>query len=138
MTNKSVSFSNLEEDDKLVTFLDYNDFVKKYRSLKFYCPKSYKYVCFHLLKNLKVRDTGKYIASIPTDLIFSQVYGEVQLIYSVINGRIVIEDLCPADFLLEVYARVLDTYKGIPYRNAKDIFKINLILKRKELEELEN
>lgn len=70
MTNKSVSFSNLEEDDKLVTFLDYNDFVKKYRSLKFYCPKSYKYVCFHLLKNLKVMDTGKYIASIPTDLIF--------------------------------------------------------------------
>ena len=91
-----------------------------------------------MLKNLKVRDTGKYVASIPTDLIFSQVYGEVQLIYSVINGRIVIEDLCPADFLLEGYARVLDTYKGIPYRNAKDIFKINLILKRKELEELEN
>ncbi len=138
MTSKSVSFSNLEEDDKLVTFLDYNDFVKKYRSLKLYCPKSYKYVCFHLLKNLKVKDAGKHIASIPTDLIFSLVYGEVQLIYSVVNGRIVIEDLFPSDFLLEGYTRVLDTYKGIPYRNAKDKFRINLILKRKELEELEN
>ena len=138
MSKPSIIFSDLTEGNNLITFLDYNDFVKKYRSLKMYCPKSYKYICFHVLKNLRKDDPGKYIESIPTDSIFSLVYGEVQLIYSVVKGRIVVEDLFPADFLLDGYTRVLDTYKGIPYRDAKDKFRINLILKRKELEELEN
>jgi hypothetical protein len=103
------------------------DFIKKLRSLKTYCPRAYKDLLFNVeLNNLHNLENGRHIRNLYTSKEFKFVYGQIQLIFSVNNGDIVIEDISPQQFLLDGYFNLLDIYKGIPYRNDKDKFKINL------------
>ena len=43
------------------------------------------------------------------------------------------EDIEPSQFLLDGYVYELDTYRGMPYRNQRDKFKIELMIRRKEV-----
>lgn len=120
------------ETEKII-YIDENDFIKKYRSLKKYCPKAHKYLMFNILsKHHFDKQNGKHIQELPASKEFKAVYGPIKLIYSCQNDVIAIENIEPSSFLLDGYRRDLETYKGVPYRNAKDKFKITLVMKRKE------
>lgn len=104
-----------------------NDFKKKMRSLKTYCPRAYKDLIFNVNMNdlFSLKD-GIYKKDLQTSEEFKFVYGQIQLIFSISQGDVVIEDISPQQFFLDGYFNLLEIYKGIPYRDAKDKFKINL------------
>ena len=120
-----------------IIFKNENEFKKKLRALKRYCPKAHKYLYFDILsKDLFEKKKGSYEIELPTSKEFRLIYGQIKLIYSIQNRKIIIEDLEPRGFLLDGYKFELESYKGIFYRNEQDMFKINLIMKMKEGKDL--
>lgn len=115
-------------------FRDENDFIKKSRSLRKYCPRAYKDLIFNLdKKELRTLPNGVYSTNLYTSKEFELIYGKIKLVYSVINGLVIMEDIEPSQFLLDGYVYELDTYRGMPYRNQRDKFKIELMIRRKEV-----
>lgn len=109
-----------------------NEFTKKIRSLKKYCPQAYKFIIFNFKDvYLDVKD-GKYSLNLPTSNEFKVVYGQIKLIYRVKNKTIKFIDLEPTDFLMDGYKFDLKVYKSMFYRNTKDKFKIDLMLEMKK------
>lgn len=89
-------------------------------------------MCFEIFNNeFNNKQDGVYTKDIPTFEEFKAIYGQIQLIYSVQNGTVVVEDIKPSEFLLDGYRRDLETYRGMPYRNAKDKFKIDMFMAMK-------
>lgn len=114
-------------------YKDQNDFIKKFRSLKTYFPLSYKNLLFCIdKKRIYSFEDGKYVQELFTTNEIKFVYGSIKLYFSVKDGTVIIEDLEPADFLIDGYSRLLNTYHGIPYRDKKDLFKIKLLKNLKE------
>lgn len=58
-----------------------NGFTKKLRSLKKYCPQSYKFVIFKFKDNYLNVEDGEYSINLPTSMEFKFVYGQIKLIY---------------------------------------------------------
>ena len=59
---------------------------------------------------------------------FHRIGAEVTSIIGFRNKDIVIlEDITPSEMFIEMYSRLLPTHRGIPYRNEKDKFKIELL-----------
>lgn len=113
-------------------FRDENDFIKKSRSLKKYCPRAYKDLIFNLdREELYTLPNGVYSKELYTSKDFELVYGKVKIIYSVVNKMVIIGDIEPSQFLIDGYRYELDIYKGMPCRNQKDKFKIDLMIRRK-------
>lgn len=122
------------KDDNSTKFLylDENDFNKKIRSLKTYCPIAYKQLIFRVKKELTTdMKDGTYSKNLETSQEFKFIYGQIKLVYSVKNGIIIMENIEPSQFLLDGYMSSLDTYKGICYRNNRDKFKIDLVMQMK-------
>lgn len=109
-----------------------NGFTKKLRSLKKYCPQSYKFVIFKFKDNYLNVEDGEYSINLPTSMEFKFVYGQIKLIYQVTNKVIKFIDLEPSDFFIDGYRFDLEVYKSIFCRNAKDKFKIDLMLEMKK------
>ena len=108
-------------------YIDENDFNKKMRSLKTYCPIAYKQLIFKVKKELTCNiPDGFYRKELKSSNEFEFVYGKIELVYRVYKGKIILENIEPSQFLLDGYMSSLDTYKGICYRNNKDKFKIDL------------
>lgn len=117
------------KNSKTVNFVDENDFIKKYRSLRMYCPRAFKYLCFEIMNKHKYsKEIGKHEIELPTEEKFKLVYGQIKLIYSTTEKAIVLENIVPSEFLEDGYIYYLDTYRGIPYRNEKDKFKIDFLV----------
>ena len=135
MYNKKIN--NIDESDSF-KYRNDTDFIKKLHSLRAYCPRAYKDLIFNInLQDLINSGDGVHKKKLFTSELFRLVYGQIELIYSVKNGKIIIENLMPQDFLLDGHINLLDVYKGMPFRNKKDKFKIDLslaIIMRKELE----
>lgn len=110
-------------------FLDENDFIKKQRALKRYFKRGYKYLLFKVSPTLKERGKkdGVYEVELPSDELFTRVYGKIKLKFSVRNDIAIIEDITPGDFLIKCYERDLPTYKGIPYLTKDDLKKIKIM-----------
>lgn len=117
-----------------IIFANENDFNKKLRTLKTYCMKSYKYFAFELTDEDFESKDGTYSYDLPTSNEFRLIYGQIKLIYTIKNNEIILDNLEPKSFFMEGYSRLLETYKGIYYRDDKDKFKINLLnnLKKEE------
>ena len=113
-----------------ILFRDELEYIKQKRALGRYLKTSYKYLLFTISPILKKpnKSDGTYIVDLKADDIFCKVYGDVKLIYSVKNDIAIIEDIEPKQFLLDGYFQDLEVYKGIPYRDEKDLFKIKLII----------
>lgn len=112
------------------TYKNKNDFQRKLKSLKIYCPVAYKELIFNIGKSdLNLLANGTYSIKLHTSNDFKFVYGQIQFIFSVFNDNIIVEDILPQQFFLDGYYRLLNIYKGVPYRNEKDKFKIDLMLK---------
>lgn len=128
--------------------LDYaneNEFRKLERALKKYNMMAFKKLNFNYYPSLRngqflgemvaqdrKKGTVTYELKLPSDATFTQIHGEVKLIYTVYKKEtiVMLETLTPEDILLEGHRSELATYKGIMIskENAKkDMFKIDLL-----------
>ena len=124
-----VRTSQFENTNKLIKYLDENDFKQKERTLKKYCMNAYKYWNFDVLPKLKQtnKKDGQYELELPVSKLFIKVYGEVKVLFSVKNDVVILETIVPDEILTAMYRKELPTYKGVPYRNDRDKFKIELL-----------
>ena len=129
----------------VLTYVDENEFRKLERALKKYNMLAYKKLNFEYyialrsgsflgekISQSKKDFTETYELKLPSDRIFSQVHGDVKLVYTVNNkdNTIILNNITPAEILLEGHKSELTTYKGIMIskNNAdKDMFKIDLL-----------
>lgn len=136
----------------VLDYINENEYRKLERSLKKYNKIAFKKLNFDYYKDLrrgnfvgemvssdKKNDTETYELKLPSDRIFTQIHGEVKLIYTVHlkENIVILETITPESILLEGHRSELTTYKGIiiSKENAsKDMFKIDLLnmLKHKE------
>lgn len=115
-------------DGNEIMYLDENDFIKKYKGLRRICPTTFKYLCFKFFRNesLYTKPNGTYVETLPTSKDFVAVHGNVELHYTIKNKKIIIENLTPEPILLANYEGDMKIYKGIPYMDEKDKFKIDM------------
>ena len=129
----------------LFDYVNENEFHKLERSLKKYNMLAYKKLNFEYYPALrngkfvgemtsqnKKAGTETYELKLPSDNMFTQVHGDVKLIYTVYvkEQTIMLNNITPSDILLEGHKSELTTYKGIMIskQNAsKDMFKIDLL-----------
>ena len=74
----------------------------------------------------------KYELKLPTDTLFSKVYDDLVLHYTVYEKQkiVMLNTITPEDILTEGHQKELTTYKGVPVSKShaeKDMFKINLL-----------
>ena len=119
------------EKGVIITYIDENDFIKQMRALKTYYMRTYKDLTFnvsHTLKQTEYKD-GDYEIPLYTEESFKKVYGEFILKFFVKDKTIVIKEITPRDILIDLFKmKFLKTYKGVPYRNDFDLFKIKMIV----------
>lgn len=129
----------------VLDYVNENEFKKLERALKKYNMLAFKKLNFEFYPALrngkflgkkvdsnKKNDTEKYELKLPSDKMFTQIHGEVKLIYTVHYKEevVMLEEITPAKILLEGHMSELTTYKGIMISKAnasKDMFKIDLL-----------
>ena len=118
-----------KNDRNIIVYIDENEFKKRERVLKKYLMGAYKYWIFEAIPKLQKENKidGKDELELPVDKLFKKVYGDVKVLFSVKNDVVILEDIEPSMVLLDMFRRELPSYKGVPYRNEKDKFKIELM-----------
>ena len=129
----------------VLDYINENEFKKLERALKKYNMLAYKKLNFEYYPALrngkfvgklksqnKKAGTQTYELKLPCDSMFTQVHGDVKLIYTVYDNEqtIILNTITPSDILLEGHKSELTTYKGIMISKAnasKDMFKIDLL-----------
>ncbi len=129
----------------VLDYVNENEFKKLERALKKYNMLAFKKLNFDFypalrngkfvgekLETNKKNGTEKYELKLPSDKMFTQIHGEVKLIYTVHKKDqvVMLETITPSDILLEGHMSELTTYKGIMISKAnasKDMFKIDLL-----------
>ena len=129
----------------VLDYINENEFKKLERALKKYNMLAFKKLNFDFYPALrsgkflgekvssdKKHATETYELRLPSDKMFTQIHGEVKLIYTVhLKEEVVmLEEITPSKILLEGHMSELTTYKGIMIskKNAsKDMFKIDLL-----------
>ena len=128
----------------ILDYINENEYKKLERALKKYNMLAFKKLNFEyypalrsgnflgeLISSDKSKNTETYELKLPSDLLFTQVHGEVKIRYIVYKEQntVMLETIMPTDILLEGHVAELTTYKGvmISKQNAeKDKFMINL------------
>lgn len=118
------------EKGVIITYIDENDFIKQTRALKKYYMRTYKDLFFNVNYKMKQADyeDGDYEIKLYTEESFEKVYGEFILRFYVKNKTIVIKEITPREILIDLHKSLLKTYKGVPYRNEYDLFKIKIMI----------
>ena len=129
----------------VIEYLNENEFRKKERAVKKYNMLAYKKLIFNFYPGFREgkfegvivsKNTSegitKYELKLPTDSIFSKVYEDLILHYTVYENQkiVMLNTITPEDILTEGHQKELETYKGIPLSKShaeKDMFKINLL-----------
>ena len=129
----------------VLDYLNENEFKKLERALKKYNMLAYKKLNFDyypslrsgkfvgkLISTNKVEKTETYELKLPSDLMFTQVHGDVTLLYTIYKdaSTVMLNNITPSDILLEGHKTELTTYKGIMISKenaSKDKFKIDLL-----------
>ncbi len=129
----------------VLDYINENEFKKLERALKKYNMLAFKKLSFEFYPALrngnflgeKVSENKKnnsvtYEIKLPSDKMFTQIHGEVKLIYTVHPKEqvVMLEEITPAKILLEGHMSELTTYKGIMISKAnasKEMFKIDLL-----------
>lgn len=129
----------------IIEYLNENAFRKKERAVKKYNMLAYKKLIFEFYpgfregkfegivvsKNAR-EGIVKYELKLPTDTMFSKVYEDLVLHYTVYSKQniVMLDTITPEDILNEGHQKELTTYKGVPVSKShaeKDMFKINLL-----------
>ena len=117
------------EKGVIIKYVDPNDFTKQVRGLRTYYMRSYKDLVFNVSFELKKpRPDGDYTIKLYTEETFKKVYGDFELRYYVENGIVIIKELAPREILIDLHRSLLQTYRGVPYRNKLDLLKIKLLI----------
>jgi len=129
----------------VLDYVNENEFKKLERALKKYNMLAFKKLNFEFYPALrngkflgekvsvnKKNNSETYELRLPSDKMFTQIHGEVKLIYTVHAKEqvVMLEEITPSKILLEGHMSELTTYKGIMIskKNAsKDMFKIDLL-----------
>ena len=129
----------------VLDYINENEFKKLERALKKYNMLAFKKLTFEFYPALrngnflgekvsenKSNKTATYEIKLPSDKMFTQIHGEVKLIYTVHTKEqvVMLEEITPAKILLEGHMSELTTYKGIMISKAnasKEMFKIDLL-----------
>ena len=129
----------------IIEYLNENEFRKKERSVKKYNMLAYKKLIFDFYPSFRdgifngvvvSKNTNegitKYELKLPTDTMFSKVYEDLILHYTVYENQniVMLDTITPEDILTEGHQKELTTYKGVPVSKShaeKDMFKINLL-----------
>ena len=127
----------------VLDYVNENEFKKLERALKKYNMLAFKKLNFEYYPALRSgeflgekvcssKNTETYELKLPSDKIFTQMHGEVKLIYTVHHKEevVMLEEITPSQILLEGHMSELTAYKGIMIskKNAsKDMFKIDLL-----------
>lgn len=120
-------------DKVTVSYENEQEFNKKIKALRKYCPLAHKQLVFKVTKGLvNQHENGKHCVNLRTSNEFKFVYGQISLVFTVKDKKIVINDLLPSKFFLDGHRHELGVYKGIYYRNNKDKFKIDLLSEMKK------
>lgn len=129
MKDGQVITKKYKDNRNIITYLNKNEFTKKERALKKYIMGAYKYWIFDAVPILQRENKkdGRYELELPVDKLFEKVYGKVKILFTVKNDIVILEDIVPSEILLDMFRSELPTYKGVPYRNEKDKFKIELM-----------
>ena len=112
----------------IITYLDENEYKKKERALRKYFMRNYKNLIFEVYPTLKREGKidGKYEVDLLLGELFEKVYGKPKLLFSVRNDVAILEDIYPGELFLDLNNVECPTYKGVPYRNKKDLEKIRI------------
>ena len=126
----------------VLDYINENEFKKLERALKKYNMLAFKKLNFEFYPALRdgnflgeltssTKESETYELKLPSDILFTQVHGEVKIRYIVYNDQntVMLDTIMPTDILLEGHVAELTTYKGvmISKQNAeKDKFMINL------------
>ena len=113
-----------------ITYLDEAEYTKLLKGLKEINMLAYKDIIFK--KKPFNTEQGKHELILTTDEDFKKVHGDIKLIYSTYKDTIEIENIEPSEVLMEYHKARKNTYKGIPFIDKKDLFKINLIKEMKK------
>ena len=127
----------------VLDYVNENEFKKLERALKKYNMLAFKKLNFEYYPEFRngkflgekvnsTRNTVTYELKLPSDKMFTQIHGEVKLIYTVhLKEEVVmLEEITPSKILLEGHMSELTAYKGIMISKAnasKDMFKIDLL-----------
>ena len=129
----------------IIEYLNENEFRKKERAVKKYNMLAYKKLIFNFYPSFRegkfegvvvskntAEGITKYELKLPTDSMFSKVYEDLILHYTVYENQkiVMLNTITPEDILTEGHQKELETYKGIPLSKShadKDMFKINLL-----------
>lgn len=124
-----VIVKEFKDNRNIITYIDENNFRRKERALRKYIMVAYKYWIFEVVPKLQKENKkdGKYELELPVDKLFEKVYGKLKVLFSVKNDVVILEDIVPNEILTDMFNKELPTYKGVPYRNEKDKFKIELL-----------
>lgn len=114
----------------IITYVDYNQFKKYVYALKMYLKRTYKDLTFNIVNELKQnkKPDGDYEIELFTEERFKKVYGAIKLKYYVQNNVVVIKEITPGEILMNLHSVLAETYKGVPYTNEKELFRIKMIL----------
>lgn len=115
----------------MIKYQNENEFRKRKKALSRYFRKNYKYLMYTVFPKLKEEHKvdGKYELELPTNDLFTRIYGPMKLLFSVKNDITYLEDIIPNNLLTLCYERDLPTYKGIPYASKKDFKKLKIMEK---------
>ena len=129
----------------VLDYINENEFNQLEMALKKYNMLAYKKLNFDYYPLLregkfvgekvgfsKKNDTETFELKLPTDKMFTQIHGDVKLIYTVHYKEkiVMLEEITPSNILLEGHMSELTTYKGIMISKkyaSKDMFKIDLL-----------
>ena len=129
----------------VLDYINENEYKKLERALKKYNMLAYKKLAFDFYPSFRdgqfkgvvtSKNTSegivKYELKLPSDNMFTQVHGDIKLIYTVYKKEqtVMLDTITPTEILLEGHMSELTTYKGIMISNknaSKDKFKIDLL-----------
>ena len=115
---------------KHIFFDDTKELKNLMRSLRTYNKRAYKQLIFkerfEELNFINYKD-DLYTAELLTDEAFKKVYGVCKVIVLIRNEQAKVIGIEPKEIFSERYKRLLNTYKGVPYRNEQDLFKIKIV-----------
>ncbi len=127
----------------VLDYVNENEYKKLERALKKYNMLAFKKLNFEFYPALRngnflgekvstKNGSTTYELKLPSDKMFTQIHGEVKLLYTVHPKEevVMLETITPSKILLEGHMSELTTYKGIMISKAnasKDMFKIDLI-----------
>lgn len=115
---------------KHIFFDDTKELKNLLRSLRTYNKRAYKQLIFkerfEELDFINYKE-DLYTAELLTDDLFKKIYGVCKVVVVIKNEQAKILRIEPQEILEVGFKRLLQTYKGCPYRNEQDLFKIKLI-----------